>query len=51
MLSYSPKRETIERKLKQLPVKHLRVFTDNEEEFKLMYGVAEVHRSELSTRR
>nr|CAI5848853.1 unnamed protein product [Callosobruchus analis] len=35
-LSYSPKRETVERKLKQLPVKYLRVFADNEEEFKLL---------------
>nr|CAI5858936.1 unnamed protein product [Callosobruchus analis] len=36
MLSYSPKRETVERKLKQLLVKYLRVFADNEEEFKLL---------------
>nr|CAI5823734.1 unnamed protein product [Callosobruchus analis] len=36
MLSYSPKRETVVRKLKQLPVKYLRVFADNEEEFKLL---------------
>nr|CAH7715698.1 unnamed protein product [Callosobruchus chinensis] len=36
MLSYSPKHETVEKKLKLLPVKYLRVFADSEEEFKLL---------------
>nr|CAH7727593.1 unnamed protein product [Callosobruchus chinensis] len=37
MLSYSRKWEAVERKLKQLPVKYLRVFADNKEEFKHIY--------------
>nr|CAH7717115.1 unnamed protein product [Callosobruchus chinensis] len=36
MLSYSPKHETVQKKLKLLPVKYLRVFADTEEEFKLL---------------
>nr|CAH7764286.1 unnamed protein product [Callosobruchus chinensis] len=36
MLSYSPKHETAEKKLKLLPVKYLRVSADSEEEFKLL---------------
>nr|CAH7766083.1 unnamed protein product [Callosobruchus chinensis] len=36
MLSYSSKRGTVEKKLKLLPVKYLRVFADSEGEFKLL---------------
>lgn len=35
-LSYCPKKETIEKKFKGLPVRHIRVFVDNDEEFKLL---------------
>lgn len=35
-LTYCPKRETVEKKLKGLPVKWIRVFVDTEEEFKLL---------------
>lgn len=35
-LSYSPKRETVEKKLKGLPIRWFRVFADTEEEFKVL---------------
>lgn len=38
-LNNSPKRQTIERKLKQLPVRYMRLYADNEEEQLLRNGL------------
>lgn len=35
-LSYSPKKETVDKKLKGLPVRWFRVFVENDDEFRLL---------------